>query len=707
MILILAEKPSVGQAIAKVLGATQRGAGYVHGNCYIVSWCFGHLVELAQPKDYDPALEQWDLRTLPIIPQEFKTVIQASTEKQFKIIQSLMHRTDVKEVIAATDAGREGELIFRLVYEQAMCKKPVKRLWISSLESSAIREGMEHLKPASEYDCLYHAARCRQRADWLLGINLSRLYTIMYSHKLPIGRVQTPTLQLIVSRQAEIEQFVPETYFTLCADLGGFNAYSRVSTAAEAEAAVAACKISDAFAAKIEQSERQDSPPHLYNQDTLQMDANRLYGFTAQDTLSYAQALYEAKLATYPRTDSSYLTKDMEPAVVPLASKLLQSGVLPPDISRQCSLELLDVQSVIDDNKVSDHHAIIPTGGITKKVFDSLSAGEQKILYLLILRFLAALYPPRRYSSTKIVFDISGYAFSSTGIEVIDPGYRFIWDALVAEPSMESGSMEDEPDNDNLPSIAEGSTYPVKGIKAIAKKTRPPRPYTDGTLVQAMRTCGKTLADDDLRDAIKDCGMGTVATRAAIIESIIKSGYVRRSGNFLVPTDDGKLLIELVPTTIKAPSLTAQWEKQLAEIEHNALSEDDFMASIISFLRSFIADAKLLSGSQDSSELFAPKERISLGLCPICGRQVRAYPKSYSCESGKGGCGFTIWKSIAQKSITEAQVKKLLATGRSSLIKGFVSKAGKNFDAYLILKDDHQVGFEFPSRGENEKAGHR
>ena len=269
MILILAEKPSVGQAIAKVLGATQRGAGYVHGNCYIVSWCFGHLVELAQPKDYDPALEQWDLRTLPIIPQEFKTVIQASTEKQFKIIQSLMHRTDVKEVIAATDAGREGELIFRLVYEQAMCKKPVKRLWISSLESSAIREGMEHLKPASEYDCLYHAARCRQRADWLLGINLSRLYTIMYSHKLPIGRVQTPTLQLIVSRQAEIEQFVPETYFTLCADLGGFNAYSRVSTAAEAEADVAVCKISDAFAAKIEQSERQDSVAWLRDSESF------------------------------------------------------------------------------------------------------------------------------------------------------------------------------------------------------------------------------------------------------------------------------------------------------------------------------------------------------------------------------------------------------------------------------------------------------
>ncbi len=666
------------------------------GGGYLVSWCVGHLVELAEPEAYDPALKKWSLDTLPIVPSTYKTEVFPGTAKQFSILKDLMAREDVTELVEATDAAREGELIFRLVYEAAGCQKPFRRLGVSSQEDAAIRAGLEQAKPSADYDSLYAAALCRQRADWLLGINLTRLYTKLYDRRLPVGRVQTPTVALIVQRQAEIDRFVPETYFTLRADLGGFLAYARADSKARADKMVSHSSGADAYVTRVERHEQTEQPPTLYDLTSLQKDANRLNGYTAKQTLDYLQRLYEAKLATYPRTDSHYLTADMEASTSSLLDAVLATGILAPALADQYDRQRVSLARVIDDAKVSDHHAILPTKGLTKATFDMLPTGEKNIISLVLYRLLEAPYAPHTYESTKLTFDLAGDPYTATGRTERDPGFRVVR-TLAGGTVEDAGQDIDEPDNDLLPALDEGDTRPVLSVAAVAKKTRPPMPYTEAALLTAMETCGKTLANDELRAVMKGHGIGTTATRAAIIESIISSGYVRREKKALVPTSAGTLFMELVTDKLKDPALTAEWETRLAEIQAGARSAEDFMAGVVSFIRSFVDDVKLLHPGTEMDVFQAARE--VLGTCPICGKAVVEYPKSYSCESGRDGCGFTIWKTICRKSISTAQAKKLFEHGQSDLMKGFISpKTGGPFDAYLVLKEDKSVGFRFPAK---------
>lgn len=700
MILIIAEKPSVAGEIAKVVGADKKGKGYLTGGNYIVSWCVGHLVELAKPAAYSPDLAKWSLETLPIIPDHYLTEVSGKTADQFNVLKELMNRSDVSELVEATDAGREGELIFRLVYEKAGCRKPFNRLWISSMEEKSIRDGLASMKPGREYDKLYHAALCRQRADWLVGINLTRLYSKMYDKTLTCGRVQTPTINLIVKRQRDIQNFVPQTYYSLVADLGSFKAYNKATEKTEAQRIVERCKGKTAHVAKVERQEKKENPAALYDLTTLQRDANRLLGYSAQETLDYMQKLYDNKLATYPRTDSRYLTADMESSTRNLIDTLLSTGIYSTTIANDYSTVNVKMQRVINDKKVSDHHAIIPTGSVTKEKFDNLPTGEKNILLLIAYRLLSAVYAPHTYTATKVNLDIEGEPFSATGKEILENGFKMVDEqakaAIKAQP--EKDDKPDSPDNSVLPVMNEGDTFPVVNITAEEKQTKPPKSYTEDTLLAAMETAGKLIADEELKEAMKDSGLGTPATRAGIIENIIKTGYIARDNKkHLIPTDTAYTFVDLVTDKVKEPELTAEWEKQLSEINGGSMAAADFMNSITGFISSFVQDTKEKYSPEQSTGVFE-REREDLGKCPKCGKKVVEFPKSYSCESGKGGCGFVIWKQIGGKAISKAQAKKLLDKGKTDLIKGFKSKTGKSYDAYLTLKEDKTIGFDFPER---------
>ena len=699
MILVIAEKPSVAGEIAKVVGANKKEKGYLIGGNYIVSWCVGHLIELAQPAAYDPKYEKWSLETLPIIPEKYKTEVSRYTADQYKILKELMGREDVTELVEATDAGREGELIFRLVYNQARCKKPFKRLWISSMEEKSIREGLSSMKDGKEYDNLYYAAVCRQRADWLVGINLTRMYSKMFNQKLTCGRVQTPTINLIVRRQQDIKNFIPEIYYSIIADCGGFKAYARGTRKDKVQQVIDRCAGQEAYVTKVSQEQKKENPAALYDLTTLQRDANRLLGYSAQQTLDYLQRLYDSKLATYPRTDSRYITEDQEQPTRELIDILLQASIFSTVVVNDYSTENVNMKQIVNNKKVTDHHAVLPTSGVTKEKLDALPTGERNILLLISYRLLSAVYRPHLYSTTKVVLDIEGDAFSANGREELDLGFKLI-DAQMKQAiqaTEEKAEKQDEPENAPLPPMAEGNTYTVQKITAEEKKTKPLSPYTEDTLLAAMETAGKNIADPELKEAMKDCGLGTPATRAGIIENIIKTGYVRREGKKLLPTDIAYTFMDLVVDKIRNPALTAEWEKALADIQHGSGSPAGFMNEITDFIRTFINDMKLLHTPEKAAELF-DRGRESVGCCPKCGKQVVEWPKSYSCESGKDGCGFIIWKTVAGKTLTKAQVTKLLLKKKTDLIKGFSNKAGKKFDAYLVLKSDFTLGFEFPER---------
>ena len=699
MILIIAEKPSVAGEIAKVVGATKKEKGYLIGGNYIVSWCVGHLIELAQPVAYGSEYEKWSLETLPIIPEKYKTEVSSHTADQYRILKDLMGRDDVTELVEATDAGREGELIFRLVYNQAKCKKPFKRLWISSMEEKSIREGLETMKDSKEYDNLYYAALCRQRADWLVGINLTRLYSKLFNKKLTCGRVQTPTINLIVKRQNDIKNFVPEIYYKIIADCGSFKAYAKANRRDRAQEIIDRCNGQEAFVTRVTREEKKEKPAALYDLTTLQRDANRLLGYSAQQTLDYLQKLYDAKLATYPRTDSRYITADQEQSTTDLIFSILQSNIFSTEIASNYSTKNVNVKQVVNDKKVSDHHAVLPTSSVTKEKLDALPTGERNILLLVAYRLLSAVYGPHLYSTTKVVLDIEGEAFSATGREEQDLGFKMVDEQMkkAINATEEKAEKPDEPENASLPPMSEGNTFSVRSVTGEEAKTRPPKPYTEDTLLAAMETAGKHIVDQELKDAMKDCGLGTPATRAGIIENIIKTGYIKREGKKLLPTDIAYTFMDLVVDKIREPELTAEWEKALADIQHGTGSPAGFMEEISGFIRSFINDTKLLHTSEPITGLFE-SERENIGVCPKCGKKVIEWPKSYSCESGKDGCGFVIWKTIAGKSVSKVQASKLLTKKKTDLIKGFKSKAGKNFDANLILKPDYTVGFEFPER---------
>lgn len=692
MILIIAEKPSVAKQLATVVGATQKKKGYWQGTEYLVSWCIGHLVELATPEAYGEEYEKWSLDTLPILPENYILQISPHTAEQYTILKHLMNRTDVTELICATDAGREGELIFRLVYNQAECKKPFQRLWISSIEEKSILDGLKNLKPSTAYDNLYQAALCRQRADWLVGMNFTRLYSTLYGTVLPCGRVQTPTVQLIVSRTKEIKNFIPRTYYLLTAHLEDFNCSLKVDTPEQADEIFKKCqKETMAQIINVEQQEKTVNPPPLYDLTSLQRDANRLLGYSAQQTLEYLQSLYDQKLATYPRTDSRYITEDQQSSTLSVIETLLESNIFNTKVLYNYSTKNVKIQQIVNNKKVTDHHAILPTNSITKQIFDQLPTGEKHIFLLIAYRLFSAVYLPYICSSSTMILDIAGSSFSASGKEELQTGFKELefdlQQILKVSKSKAKSSLQ------TLPSLSPGTKIPISKMLCEEKKTQPPSPYTEDTLLKAMETAGNSISDPDLQQVRKQSSLGTPATRANIIENIIKTGYIQREGKKLIPTEKAYTFIDIVADKVKDPILTAEWEKQLSEIQCGTLSSTAFLKDISQFVDSLVQETKK---TYSKNQISFQKQGIAT--CPKCGKQVQEYPKSFSCESGKNGCGFTIWKSIAGKTITKAQALKLISKGKTDRIKGFTSKAGKPFDAYLVLQQDYSISFQFPPR---------
>ena len=681
MKLVLAEKPSVAQSIAKVLGVTNRQDGYLEGNGYIVSWCVGHLVELAQPEAYDERYGKWTYGDLPILPNDWKYEVSAGTRKQFGILKKLMARDDVVSLVCATDAGREGELIFRLVYHQCHCKKPFERLWISSMEDSAIKEGFENLKPGTEYDALYEAALCRERADWIVGINATRLFSTLYGQTLNVGRVMTPTLAMAVMREAAISAFKSEPFYTVQLTMDGFIASSdRLKKKYEAEALRTACNDQMAKVTKAERKEKTEKPPALYDLTSLQRDANRVLGYTAQQTLDYTQNLYEKKLVTYPRTDSRYLTEDMAAMLLDLVHLTFNS--FPVDGVENVPV---NAKQVIDNKKVTDHHAIIPTKELQKCNFAELPKGELAILQLISNRLCVAVGDPHRYAETLIELDCGDAKFSAKGKTVLEDG----WKALVKK----NRSTKSEEKEQELPSVFSDAELKVNGAEIKEGKTTPPKHFTEDTLLQSMETAG---ADEMPEDAERK-GLGTPATRAGIIEKLVRIGFLERQGDkkakYLIPTHKGTALVTVMPEQIQSASMTADWEEKLMLIERSDYAGDDFMQEIIDMITALVKTYEKVKGA----EVLLPKDGVSLGKCPMCGKPVVERPKSYSCSDRE--CKFALWKndrffSAIGKSMNDTIAKQLLASGKVKL-KGCTSKAGKKYDATVRMNMDENGKYQF------------
>ncbi len=701
MKVIIAEKPSVAFGIAKVVGARTSKDGYREGNNYQVTWCYGHLLTLFDAEDYDELYKKWDVSMLPIIPEKFKCklISRNGVKQQFNVIKSLINSSACDEVICATDAGREGELIFRLVYYAAGCKKPFKRLWISSLEESAIRDGMRNLKPGSDYDPLYESAISRQRADWLMGINLSRYYSVTYNSKLPCGRVQTPVLALIVNRDDEIKNFKPVPYYVLTADLGGFAAKHKEDTKERADACYKACQGADAKTIKAETKTCKTQPDKLYDLTSLQRDANKYFGYSAKDTLDNLQQLYEARLTTYPRTDSRYITAAQEGSTRALISDLLSKGLYQGIATLS---EEPNIKKVINDAKVSDHHAVLPTVEITRAKLDGLDDKQRNILLLVMWRLIVATGPAHTYESTDAEFDIAGYVFVAKGKKILDAGF-YAYQIRMLQAVGKSGQVKEN----ILPDIQVGQVFPVKDLTEEELFTTAPSAYTENTLLGAMETCGKSIEDEDLKEAMKGKGLGTPATRAAIIEGLVKTGYIERKKQQLIPTEKGIAFIKVVDPKLKEPKLTGEWEYALTKIANGEEASSVFLKEIEVFLKDFIATKK---SEKPVSGAIAGQmsDAKSIGVCPKCGAPVVERQKCFSCSAGKGVCDFVIWKTIGSreypKTLTAAQAKKLLATGMTDKINDIMSKKGTAFSAKLKLKDDYS-GVEFVFDDFKKKKG--
>ncbi len=664
MKLVLAEKPSVAQSIAKVLGANKRSDGYLEGNGYLVSWCVGHLVELAQPEAYDERYGKWSYKDLPIFPADWKYEVSSGTKKQFAILKKLMARDDVASLVCATDAGREGELIFRLVYNQCRCKKPVERLWISSMEDSAIQEGFENLRPGTEYDALYEAALCRERADWIVGINATRLFSTLYGQTLNVGRVMTPTLAMAVMREAAISAFRPEPFYTVQLSLGGFTAASeRFKKKAEADTISKACQGSAAVVTKAECKEKSEKPPALYDLTSLQRDANRVLGFTAQQTLDYTQNLYEKKLVTYPRTDSRFLTEDMATMLPDLVGMVFHT--FPVN-----GVENVPVNAaqVINNKKVTDHHAIIPTRELQKYNLSELPKGELAILQLVSTRLFCAVGDAHRFAETMIELDCGHTAFSAKGKTVLQMG----WKGLERKQSSTKSDKEEK----ELPVVSVGDKLTVSASEVKEGKTSPPKHYTEDTLLSSMETAGA----DEMPDEVERKGLGTPATRAGIIEKLVRIGFLERKGDkktkYLIPTHKGTALVTVMPEQIQSPSMTADWEEKLLLIEKGEYTSEDFMDEIKDVIANLVQTYEVI---QDS-EVLMSKAANSVGICPVCGSPVEDRQKGYFCSSKQ--CKFALWKNNRYfesigKNLTGTMVQKLLATGKVKLKGCKSARTGK------------------------------
>ena len=706
--LIITEKPSVARTISKVLGATARRDGYLEGGGYLISWCVGHLVELAPPGAYDPRLERWDRADLPILPERWQYLVSSSTKKQFDVLCKLMHRADVDRIICATDAGREGELIFRLVYHQCGCRKPVSRLWISSMEDAAIRAGFENLKPSTEYDSLYKAALCRERADWLVGINATRLFSCLHGVTLNVGRVMTPTLAMTVEREAAIAAFHPEPFYTIFLQMEGYMASSeRFKDKTQAEDLLAKCrKSSQALVQKSERKEKSERPPALYDLTTLQRDANRLLGYSAQQTLDYTQSLYEKKLITYPRTDSRYLTEDMAAGLPGLVMDTAVAfgfrGAVP-----------VHGKQVINNKKVSDHHAILPTQSVAGADLSSLPVGEVSILRLIAARLLAAVGEPYRYAETTVQFECAGQTFTAKGKTVLDEGWKAV-ERVILGNAAEKG----EENLEVLTEVQDKETLPILDAQLKEGKTSPPKHFTEDTLLAAMESAGaetKVNCPNGAREGglgrmpeeAERRGIGTPATRAATIEKLAQKGFLSREGSgktkHLIPTEKGCGLIAAMPEQLKSPAMTAAWEKKLLEIERNNYTPEQFMEEIESMMKNLV--------SQYADTPNAPAKAASgapvVGTCPHCGSDVAEREKGWFCTSRE--CRFVIWKDNAffnrlGKRPTRQVVDKLLRDSRARLKDCKSQRTGKTYNASVILTTEADGRAKFSLEFENGGA---
>lgn len=644
MKLIIAEKPSVAKGIAPVVGANEKKDGYTEGNGYIVSWCFGHLVGLKYPNDYnDKWAGKWSFDQLPMIPDEWEFTLNKDCENQYNVLKKLLNDKNIDEVICATDADREGECIFRYVYNLSGSNKPVKRLWISSLEESAIKDGLEKMKNGSEYDNLFAAGFCRARADWLVGMNGSRLFSCRYNSPLNLGRVQTPTLAMIVNRDKDVKNFVKQKFFTVELDCGSFTASSdRIDAEENADKIVAEINGKTATVSEVKKEVKTVNPPKLFDLTTLQREANRQFGYSAQQTLDFLQALYEAKLATYPRTDSQFLSDDMEQTAENVVSKVCK--VFPAFGS---SPEV-DVKRVINNKKVSGHHAIIPTVNIENADLESLDSGQKDILKLISANLIMATAQPHKYEAVKITINCENTVFFANGKTVITNGWKSI-EAAVKADLKNKNSDDDFDDEKNLPDLNQGQTFENVSGKKAEHYTSPPKPYTEDTLLSAMEHAGSEDCDDE---DIKKKGLGTPATRAATIEGLLKHGYVQRNKKQIIATDKGVHLIDVVPEEVKSPKLTAEWEMQLKQVECGEYSADEFMDGITGYVKS-ICDKY---GSKDTSISFSSSSSAAIGKCPKCGNDVKKGKFGYYCT---GKCGMNIAK-VFGKELNESQIKKLL-----------------------------------------------
>ena len=598
MRLVIAEKPSVAQSLSAVIGANARKDGYLEGNGWRVSWCVGHLAGLADADSYDPKYAKWRYDDLPILPSDWKMSVGRDKKKQFDILKKLLCAPDVTEVVNACDAGREGELIFRNVYELAGCKKPMKRLWISSMEDSAIREGFENLRPGADYDGLHQAALCRAKADWLVGINATRLFSVLYRRTLNIGRVMSPTLALIVQREAEIEAFQPEPFFTVALELPGFTAVgARMKDKTAAKELQTACRGGSAVVKQAQRKEKSEKPPALYDLTTLQRDANRLLGFTAQQTLDYLQNLYEKKLCTYPRTDSRYLTSDMAEGLPVLVNLTANAMPFRKGIGIVCNPE-----AVINDKKVTDHHAVIPTRNLRDADLSALPVGEKAVLELVAARLLCAVAEPHLYEETAATLVCAGQEFAAKGKTIQRPGWRRL-DAAYHAGLKNAPEPEERPEEKTLPELSEGQSLSVSNASVKEGKTSPPKHFTEDTLLSAMENAGK----EDMPDTAERKGLGTPATRAGILEKLASTGFLERKKSKktvqLMPSRDARSLITVLPEQLQSPLLTAEWEYRLGEIERGELSPEEFLSGIYAMLRELAATYQVVKGTE---YLFSP-----------------------------------------------------------------------------------------------------
>jgi DNA topoisomerase III len=719
--LVLAEKPSVGRDLTRVLpGAFMKHEGYLESEDYVVTWAVGHLVQLAEPDEYDVKFKKWRMADLPIAPDEFKLVVRDErSKKQMSVIKKQLLRSDVDQVINACDAGREGELIFAWVYEKSGAKKPVQRLWLQSMTTSAIKEAFSHLRPGAEMDRLEQAARSRSEADWIVGMNATRAATIRlrssFDGAVSLGRVQTPTLAILARREEEIRAFKPEPYWLVDATLAASGervyegryhagAQPRMKSAAEADAVVAAVRGGTGTITKLEKTERKERSPLLYDLTSLQREANSRFGFSARRTLGAAQRLYEEhKALTYPRTSSRFITGDMIAEIKPIASGVGSRREYAKAAAYVTSLDRLPLGRVVNDAKVTDHHAVIPTRSDSHPV-DKMSDDDLKIYDMVVRRFLAVFHPDAVFENTKVETTVAEHVFRTRGKVMLVPGWRGVYGESAEPTGPASSSEEDEGREQQLPKLEQEEAAEVREVAAEEKETKPPRRYSEGSLLAAMETAGKLVVDDDdAREAMKDSGIGTPATRAAIIERLLTVGYIERDGRSIVVTEKGLNVVRLLDGhALTSPSLTGDWEYRLGRIETGEESRKAFMGDIVKF-----AEATVTELDTKLKEVRIP--RANLGPCPVCGHDIMENRKGYSCWSKDDpGCGFVIWKGKAGKQLPAAVARELISTGRTAkAVTGFKGRSGRSFRARLALQQSEEgkwrVEFDEPWAKEGAK----